>query len=145
MRGDVDLQRRLQSALAECESLRKEIRQLKQALHCHSSPVPEATRTDSLFTPEELGAPIAPVSKEGRIELFRSLFRGREDVYAERWEARDGRSGYQPASRKNWEAIFTGVPNFQAELLRSVATDDMMWTEWRWHGTRTDGSAFEMR
>ena len=21
----------------------------------------------------------------------------------------------------------------------------MMWTEWRWHGTRTDGSAFEMR
>ena len=47
--------------------------------------------------------------------------------------------------RKNWEAIFTGVPNFQAELLRSMATDDMMWTEWRWHGTRTDGSAFEMR
>ena len=47
--------------------------------------------------------------------------------------------------RKNWEALFTGVPDFQAELLRSIVTDDMLWTEWRWYGTRTDGSAFEMR
>jgi hypothetical protein len=47
--------------------------------------------------------------------------------------------------QKNWQALFTGVPDFQAELLRSIATDDMLWTEWRWYGTRTDGSAFEMR
>jgi ketosteroid isomerase-like protein len=47
--------------------------------------------------------------------------------------------------RENWEALFTGVPDFQAELLRSSITDDMLWTEWRWYGTRTDGSAFDMR
>ncbi len=34
-----------------------------------------------------------------KIALFRSLFRGREDVYARRFESREtGRSGYAPAS-----------------------------------------------
>ena len=47
--------------------------------------------------------------------------------------------------RKNWEAIFTGVPDFHAELIRYTPTDDSVWTEWHWSGTRTDGRAFEMR
>jgi len=37
-----------------------------------------------------------------KIELFSSLFRGRTDVYARRWE-RDGRSGYSPAYEFNWD------------------------------------------
>jgi hypothetical protein len=40
-----------------------------------------------------------------RIALFMSLFRGREDVYSRRWENADGRSGYAPAARKDWNAI----------------------------------------
>lgn len=37
-------------------------------------------------------------SPASKITLFRSLFRGREDVYARRFESRTtGRSGYQPA------------------------------------------------
>jgi hypothetical protein len=39
------------------------------------------------------------------IALFRSLFRGRDDVYARRWQSADGRSGYMPASLKDWNAI----------------------------------------
>jgi len=36
--------------------------------------------------------------------LIRRLFRGREDVYALRWESiKTGRSGYQPACRNEWE------------------------------------------
>ena len=54
-------------------------------------------------------------------------FRGREQV------------------RKNWTAIFDGVPDFQAEVLRWAAAVDMVWIEWRWYGTRIDGSAFDMR
>lgn len=40
-----------------------------------------------------------------KIALFRSLFRGREDVYAVRWENPEGRAGYAPAalSRLNRE------------------------------------------
>src|SRR5437867_12022726 len=36
------------------------------------------------------------------IELFMSLFQGRGDVYARRWE-KDGRSGYSPAYEFNWD------------------------------------------
>jgi hypothetical protein len=35
--------------------------------------------------------------------LFRSLFRGREDVYAKRFESKKtGKSGYQPCCRNEW-------------------------------------------
>jgi hypothetical protein len=37
-----------------------------------------------------------------KIDLFMSLFRGRTDVYARRWE-KDGRSGYSPAYEFNWD------------------------------------------
>jgi superfamily II DNA or RNA helicase len=36
------------------------------------------------------------------IELFMSLFRGRSDVYARRWE-KEGRSGYSPAYEFSWD------------------------------------------
>ena len=35
------------------------------------------------------------------IELYKSLFRGRDDLYAVRWE-RDGKSGYMPAYDVDW-------------------------------------------
>ena len=41
-------------------------------------------------------------SNAEKIRLFRSLFRGREDVYAVRWESRSGRSGYTFACRHEW-------------------------------------------
>ena len=47
--------------------------------------------------------------------------------------------------RKNWAALFAAVPDFHAELLRATVQGDMAWTEWRWYGTRRDGSAFDMR
>jgi hypothetical protein len=40
---------------------------------------------------------------EAKIALFRSLFRGREDVYPRRFESRrTGKSGYQPAFGNEW-------------------------------------------
>lgn len=35
------------------------------------------------------------------IDLYKSIFRGREDVYAVRWE-KEGRSGYMPAYKVDW-------------------------------------------
>ena len=46
--------------------------------------------------------------------------------------------------RANWRAMFAGIPDFQAEVLRSVRDGDTMWSEWRWSGTQ-DGQPFEMR
>jgi ketosteroid isomerase-like protein len=45
----------------------------------------------------------------------------------------------------NWAAMFAGIPDFCAEICRSVQDGDTTWTEWRWSGTRSDGLAFEMR
>ena len=37
------------------------------------------------------------------VSVMRRLFRGREDVYARRWEsAKTGRSGYSPACKNEW-------------------------------------------
>jgi superfamily II DNA or RNA helicase len=49
----------------------------------------------------------APVTKQSseseKISLFRSLFKGREDVYPRRFESRrTGKAGYQPACRNEW-------------------------------------------
>ena len=43
-------------------------------------------------------------SSASKIELFRSLFRGRADVYAMRWQSRSGASGYSPACANEWRA-----------------------------------------
>jgi limonene-1,2-epoxide hydrolase len=45
----------------------------------------------------------------------------------------------------NWEAMFAGIPNFHAEIRRSVQDGGMTWSEWRWSGIRNDGQTFEMR
>jgi ketosteroid isomerase-like protein len=47
--------------------------------------------------------------------------------------------------RANWEAMFAGIPDFHAELGRSVRDGDTTWSEWHWSGTRLDGQAFEVR
>ena len=42
-------------------------------------------------------------SSQAKIALFRSLFRGRDDVYPRRFESRrTGRSGYAPAFANEW-------------------------------------------
>lgn len=53
-------------------------------------------------------------------------FRGREQVHA------------------NWSAVFSGVPDFRAELVSADVVGDTAWTEWRWEGTQADGERLEM-
>jgi ketosteroid isomerase-like protein len=46
--------------------------------------------------------------------------------------------------RANWSAIFDGVPDFRAELVRLDAVGDVAWTEWHWEGTQSDGGRLDM-
>lgn len=51
-------------------------------------------------------------SPKDKIRLFRSLFKGRESVYALRWQnAKTGKSGYSPVCSNKWTV---GVCNMQA-------------------------------
>jgi superfamily II DNA or RNA helicase len=53
-------------------------------------------------------------TQEQKITLFRSLFRGREDVYPRRFESkRTGKSGYQPACRNEWIRPFCQKPKIK--------------------------------
>jgi limonene-1,2-epoxide hydrolase len=45
----------------------------------------------------------------------------------------------------NWQAMFAGIPDFRAEMLRSVRDGDTCWSEWVWSGTRIDGLPFDVR
>ena len=47
--------------------------------------------------------------------------------------------------RKNWTAIFGGVPDFSAERVAEATDGTTTFTEWAWHGHHADGSALEMR
>jgi hypothetical protein len=48
-------------------------------------------------------APAKDTSQKEKIALFRSLFRGREDVFPRRFESKKtGKSGYQPVCRNEW-------------------------------------------
>jgi len=49
------------------------------------------------------------LSSEAKVQLFRSLFRGREDVFARRWESnRTGKAGYSPACANEWDPVLCG-------------------------------------
>jgi ketosteroid isomerase-like protein len=48
--------------------------------------------------------------------------------------------------RENWAGVFSGIPDFRAELLLSAAAGGGVEIgEWYWRGTHTDGSPFDMR
>ena len=58
-----------------------------------------------------------------RVALFRSFFRGREDVYARRWQSADGsRAGYMPASLKDWDAINRSRPEDRKRVDQATRT-----------------------
>ncbi len=52
-------------------------------------------------------------SPEAKVALFRNLFGGRNDVYAQRWEnAKTGKSGWSPAVRGGWGAARRRNPEY---------------------------------
>ena len=84
-------------------------------------------------------------SSEAKIALFRSLFRGREDVYPRRFESRKtGKSGYAPACANEWVRGICEKPRIKcAECPHRrflPVTDDVI----RWHlsGHDADGQPF---
>ena len=80
----------------DINALKAELERLRTLLDANGidwRPRPVFTRSD--------------LSLEERVNLFRSLFRGREDVFARRWESRNsGKSGYQPVCRREWQSQY---------------------------------------
>jgi len=88
--------------------LQKENELLKQKLAaCDEKPKIRRTIEKSKKPNQHLSASISIHSPvENKIELFRNLFRGRDDVYPVLWQARDGRKGYSPACKNEWNKAY---------------------------------------
>lgn len=87
----------LEMALKVVRRLTAENARLREQLAALQVPRPNGSAGVDVGDPrnEGVGRRSDPASK---LALFQSLFRGRDDVYALRWE-RDGRGGYAPALR----------------------------------------------
>ena len=75
----------------ENELLHKEIDKLQSLLSCGNAHSAQPTMKQCL-------------SLEEKVDVFRNLFKGREDVFARRWYSRtSGKSGYQPVCWNEWD------------------------------------------
>jgi len=84
---------------------------------------------------------------EEKIALFRSLFRGREDVFARRFESRKtSRAGYAPACRNEWVGGICEKPRIKCADCRNRAFIPVGEEEVRAHLTGSDarGKPFVM-
>jgi superfamily II DNA or RNA helicase/very-short-patch-repair endonuclease len=82
---------------------------------------------------------------QAKIALFRSLFRGRDDIYPRRFESRKtGKSGYAPACANEWVRGICEKPRIKCAECPNrrflPVTDDVI----RWHlsGHDPDGQSF---
>jgi hypothetical protein len=104
----------LRWSLSECARLRKENVRLKRLLSVHGITLPPEFEEMTASLRAETAESHPTVSDKSapgeKIALFRTLFRGREDVYAVRWESPNGRSGYLPASIRDWKAVLSSRP-----------------------------------
>jgi hypothetical protein len=114
MEIDNGLLEKYRALLAEISALREEKEILKARLgmspsrpHPPQYPVNhlplayEAPELSEIKPQPGITAQLDPAEK---IRLFMSLFKGREDVYAKRWQNREGRAGYAPVCRNEWKA-----------------------------------------
>ncbi|VAX31834.1 hypothetical protein MNBD_NITROSPIRAE02-127, partial [hydrothermal vent metagenome] len=115
------MDKQLKKALDECERLKEENRRLRALLG-----IPGEKQKQNKYSTDT-----ASFSSRDRIAIFRSFFRGREDVFALRWENRHGRSGYSPACANEWKRPLCEKPRLKCadcenrELLS--LTDDIVY------------------
>ncbi|OAS13321.1 TOTE conflict system archaeo-eukaryotic primase domain-containing protein [Paenibacillus oryzisoli] len=109
-----DLAKQLEIALKEIERLLRENQLLKQMLEELSpsevstyKPTPSQISEELIpkYLPPSPGSVHNYSTPSEKIALFRSLFRGREDVYPNRWQSKVGKSGYSPACGNEWSLI----------------------------------------
>lgn len=97
---------RISALEAECKRLELENDELRRRLqerNCSEGPASK----DRLFPQPERQSPSLNNDSPApsKVELFRSLFRGRDDMFALRWTNKDGKAGYSPAALRDWSHL----------------------------------------
>ena len=108
MNSDEILKAGLAKALAECERLREENARLRLRVGEDLKGDHQDVERPSLNgdVKAHLSAAVTVDSPpEIKVSLFKDLFRGRDDIYAVRWEGKNGKTGYSPAGDKEWDKV----------------------------------------
>lgn len=97
----------------QISALESEIAQLESLL------MQKKTKLASLRNLSETASAVSVTNDSGpdeKIKLFRSLFRGREDVFALHFESKkSGKSGYRPACKNEWVHGVCEKPNIKCK------------------------------
>ncbi|MGB0713766.1 MAG: TOTE conflict system archaeo-eukaryotic primase domain-containing protein [Gammaproteobacteria bacterium] len=119
----IEIDQRIAELEAECGRLRDENSRLRELLGMTDQDALSNHRQSETTAHQTL-------SETEKIQLFRSLFRGREDVYPIRWENRQGRSGYSPACANEWQRPLCEKPRVKcadcANRLLLPVTDEVI-------------------
>ena len=108
MNSDEILKAELAKALAECERLREENARLRLRVGEDLKGDHQDVERPSLNGDVKVAAVTVDSSPKIKVSLFKDLFRGRDDVYAVRWEGQNGKTGYSPAGQKEWDKALSG-------------------------------------
>jgi ketosteroid isomerase-like protein len=107
------------------------------AAGCESAATKQQAKTEALI--ERLQQAMNAHDIEAFLACFTSDYQSEQPIHP----GRAFRGSDQV--RKNWSTILDSITDFRAELLRSAVEGDTAWGEWRWFGTRPDGSPFDLR
>ncbi|MBI3296689.1 MAG: hypothetical protein HYZ75_00895 [Elusimicrobia bacterium] len=114
--------------LPELDRLRRENAELRRQLGLAGAEAPAPSGEAAAELPlEDQALPVLDKASavQDKIALFRSLFRGREDVYAVRWvNERSGKKGYAPACEDPW-SLRKGQPRTYLPLTDPVVRDHL--------------------
>ena len=102
------------AATSQIEALKRRLASLnaeRLAAVEHLAKLEAASATDQGAPTPEPTIVAATSSASAKVGLFRQLFRGREDVFARRWDnPKTGRSGFAPACHNEWVRGVCGKP-----------------------------------
>ncbi len=124
-----ELFRKYQALQVENKQLKNRIEQLETKAETNlgksydsaDSTYKKHDRADKLNETTVERKPVDKYSKpNGKVDLFMSLFKGREDVFAERWEnQKKGTSGYSPACGNEWVPGICQKPKVKCSVCKS--------------------------
>ena len=92
--------------IARIHELEEENKRLKSLLEKHgiSYDAKEQNGVAEASKSQEYNSSHSQLSLQEKVELFRNLFKGREDVFAKRWYSNTtNQSGYQPVCEREWD------------------------------------------
>jgi hypothetical protein len=136
----LSLLNKYQSLLIENDRLKNENKKLKAQLEALKHPAnnineikqniiiendKEKVSSDISYQTKYVAAVNQNSSPGEKIKLFMSLFKGRENIYAKRWQNKNGKSGYTPACFNEWKPGICNKPKIKCSECNNKAFEPL--------------------